>query len=131
MEARLEIDDDALAECAVARREGRPARLLLTARAARREKPATPSGPLGPLLSAGELTAGDVLYWDRPRRGERYRAVVRADGALVVAGGLHRSPSGAARAVAGVHVDGWHAWRRERDGALLAHLRAHVQGGRR
>jgi Restriction Enzyme Adenine Methylase Associated len=126
MELRVTVADDAYAEMDAARQEGRPARLTLSVPAARREKHVTPTGPLAGLLVAGELRAGDVLYWERPRRGERHSAVVRPDGSLTFAGRLYRSPSGAARAAAGVQVDGWHAWRRERDGALLSSLRSRV-----
>ncbi len=83
-----------------------------------------PRGPLAPLLLRGDLKAGDKLYWDRPRVGQRYTATVLANGDLDIGTGRpEQSPSGAARAVSGTHVDGWTAWRRERDGKILNDLR--------
>lgn len=126
----LEIDDDVPAE--LLRADGETPRLRLSVRKAAARPAVRPRGPLAPLLADGRLEPGDQLYWERPRRGERHTASVAADGSLLMAGHRFWSPSGAARAAAGVHVDGWTAWRGERDGgALLARLRDGTGGGRR
>lgn len=58
------------------------------------------------LLNAGMLKPGDLLTCE-PRTGEVYRGHVEADGSLVLDGRRFRSPSGAAKAVAGNSRDGW------------------------
>jgi hypothetical protein len=123
IEIEIEIDDALLAELNSRPGEG-PARLrLILDRSAPTPPAVRPRGPLAPLLADGRLEPGDQLYWERPRRGERHTASVAADGSLTMAGRRYWSPSGAARAAAGVHVDGWNAWRRGRDDVLLARLR--------
>jgi hypothetical protein len=81
------------------------------------------------LIERGELRAGDRIVWSRPRRGQRHVAVVLASGHLEIDGRPYDSVSSAATAVAGSHINGWRAWRREQDGALLDDLRrAHSSG---
>lgn len=65
------------------------------------------------LIAAGLLTPGDTLRFKRPRRGQAYRAVITAVGAISLEGGQEfRSPSRAAAVAADIPaVDGWHAWR--------------------
>ncbi|MGI5260223.1 hypothetical protein [Streptomyces angustmyceticus] len=78
---------------------------------------------LSDLMSRGALRPGQVLTWDRPRRGERHRALVMPDAALLLFdGSVHRSPSGAARHLVRRPEDGWFAWALE-DGRLLDDLR--------
>jgi hypothetical protein len=78
-----------------------------------------PRGPLAPLLVSGVLNPGDRLFWNRPRRRQRFIATVLASGELEVEGRRYQSPSDAATACAGVPANGWTAWRRESDGAVL------------
>jgi hypothetical protein len=64
--------------------------------------------------------------WHRPRRRTQHIATLLPNGQLEVNGLRYDSPSGAASASSGNAVDGWWAWRRESDGALLGHLRQRV-----
>jgi hypothetical protein len=82
-----------------------------------------PHGPLAALIEQGLLTAGERLYWHRPRLGKRFVATVLASGELEVDGRRYRSPSDAATACAKNAVNGWSAWRKESDGTLLDELR--------
>ncbi|RFC71089.1 DUF2924 domain-containing protein [Streptomyces sp. AcE210] len=88
-------------------------------------QPATQTTPGGvaPLIKAGDLEVGEVLYWRRPRLGVEHEATVLANGWLQFEGKPYRSPSGAASAAAGSQADGWTAWRRRRDRVLLDSLR--------
>lgn len=78
-----------------------------------------PRGPLAPLLASGVLNPRDRLFWNRPRRRQRFVATVLASGELEVDGRRFQSPSDAATACAGTPANGWTAWRRESDGAVL------------
>ncbi|MET8225341.1 hypothetical protein [Streptomyces sp. NPDC005301] len=88
-------------------------------------EPATQTGPgrLAPMLEAGDLKVGEVLYWSRPRLGVRHEASVLPNGWLSFEGKPYRTPSGAAVAAAGSQADGWTAWRRQRDGVIIGSLR--------
>ncbi|WP_327190586.1 hypothetical protein [Streptomyces xinghaiensis] len=83
----------------------------------------TTPGGLAPMIEAGDLKAGEVLYWSRPRLGVRHEATVLQNGWLSFEGRPYRTPSGAAVAAAGSQADGWTAWRRERDGVIIGSLR--------
>ena len=79
------------------------------------------------LLSAGILVADEPVEFARPRLGEHYRAVIRADGSFELPdGSIHQSPSRAAMTAADVvSYDGWLAWSVPRlSGAKLHQLRA-------
>ncbi|MFE7529116.1 DUF4357 domain-containing protein [Kitasatospora sp. NPDC057542] len=69
-------------------------------------------GPLAELMKAGKLTAGTELTFHQPRTGRSGRAVVTADGQLVVDGHAKpfSSPSKAAEAVTGSVINGWTLW---------------------
>lgn len=82
-----------------------------------------PRGPLAPLLASGALRPGDRLFWPRPRRRQRFVAIVLASGELEVSGQRYGSPSDAATACAGCPTNGWLAWRRESDGVVINTLR--------
>lgn len=73
------------------------------------------------LVEAGLLAAGDELVWERPRLGQRHRAVVTDGGGLRLEDGREfSSPSRAAITAAGLGAyDGWNAWRVTRKGGLL------------
>ncbi|GIJ29003.1 hypothetical protein Vqi01_41650 [Micromonospora qiuiae] len=98
--------------------------LVIRLRIGQPDPPATPPvgpprGPLAPLLISGALNPGDRLFWHRPRRRQRFTATVLASGELEVDGRRYQSPSDAATACAGASANGWTAWRRESDGAVL------------
>jgi hypothetical protein len=78
---------------------------------------------LAALIERGEFGPGDRLYWARPRLGRRHVSTVLASGDLDIDGVWYRSPSDAASACAGSNANGWTAWRRESDGALIDRLR--------
>lgn len=75
------------------------------------------------LIEAELLKPGEVLVFSRPRRGERFQATVEADGSLTVDGETFTSLSSAAAAVAGVTLDGWHAWQVGDEGPYIHKLR--------
>lgn len=83
----------------------------------------TTPGGLAPMIAAGDLAVGEVLYWSRPRLGVRHEATVLPNGWLSFEGKPYRTPSGAAVAAAGSQADGWTAWRRERDDVIIGSLR--------
>ncbi|WP_189705387.1 restriction system modified-DNA reader domain-containing protein [Streptomyces anandii] len=83
----------------------------------------TTPGGLAPMIESGDLKAGEVLFWSRPRLGVRHEATVLPNGWLSFEGKPYRTPSGAAVAAAGSQADGWTAWRRERDGVIIGSLR--------
>lgn len=89
------------------------------------DSPATQTTPggLAPLIESGDLKAGEVLYWSRPRLGVRHEATVLPNGWLSFDGKPYRTPSGAAVAAAGSQTDGWTAWRRKRDDVIIGSLR--------
>lgn len=72
------------------------------------------AGFLRSYIESGRIEADTRLTWERPRVGQVLHARVTESGHLVVDGDptLYKSPSGAARAAAGVDsVDGWaQAW---------------------
>lgn len=59
------------------------------------------------------LRPGDELVWVRPKNGERYEAMVTAEGMVRLPNGHEfTTPSSAAAECAGIAAyDGWHAWR--------------------
>lgn len=72
------------------------------------------TGPLAELMKAGELAAGDRLFFRQPRAKRMGWATVTEDGRLIV-DGLTRpftSPSRAAEAVTGNVINGWPLWRK-------------------
>ncbi len=82
------------------------------------------------LLDAGLLEANEPIEFPRPRCGERYTAVIAADGTFELPDGTrYASPSRAAMRAAGlVSCGGWHAWRVPRlGGTKLAELRESYQ----
>lgn len=82
-------------------------------------------------LAAGYLEVGGQLTLNRRDAGQRPRATVLADGRLSVNGLPFTSSSAAARsACGGTSLNGWEAWRCERDNRLLAVKRERVRGHR-
>ncbi|MEU5053531.1 DUF4357 domain-containing protein [Streptomyces sp. NPDC021096] len=83
-----------------------------------------PHGPLAGLMQAGLLAPDTVLTFHQRRAGRSGRAVVTADGQLIVDGHARPfpSPSKAAEAVTGNIINGWTLWRLP-DGTLLDDLR--------
>jgi len=79
-------------------------------------------GRLLSLIRAGLLSAGDVLVWERSRKGETHQATVTDTGHLRIAGDrVHSGPSSAASELAGSQTNGWKVWRC--DGTTLDELR--------
>lgn len=80
---------------------------------------------------AAVLPTPATLVWLRPRKGVRYEATLLDNGAIRLPSGVdHRSPSGAAMAVADVvSYDGWYAWRVGDHGPTLNDLRKQVAAG--
>jgi hypothetical protein len=68
--------------------------------------PTPPSASVADLVAAGLLNPGALLY-ARPHRHRGRTAVVLPDGRIEVDGEAYASPSGAAGAIAGRHVNGW------------------------
>lgn len=77
------------------------------------------------LVAAGLLEAESKLRFDRKRFRETHIATVRHDGRIEISGGrVFKTPSGAAKAVAGgIQIDGWHAWRVDGTEEMLDTLR--------
>jgi len=77
------------------------------------------------LLDEGSLQVGDELVWEQPRLGKTHTARIAENGAITLADGRSFStPSTAAMHAADIAAcDGWNAWRRRVDGALLHDLR--------
>lgn len=75
------------------------------------------------LLDAGLLQPGEPVEFVRPRLGQHFYAVIRADGSFELGdGSTHQSPSRAAmRAADLVSYDGWYAWRVPRLGGTKLH----------
>lgn len=86
--------------------------------------PVIPHGPLAGLMQAGLLTPATVLTFHQRRANRSGRAVVTADGQLIVDGhsSSFPSPSKAAEAVTGNVINGWTLWRTP-DGSTLDQLR--------
>ncbi|MFJ1888845.1 DUF4357 domain-containing protein [Streptomyces sp. NPDC088170] len=86
--------------------------------------PAIPQGPLAGLMRAGLLEAGTVLTFRQRRANRLGRAIVTAEGQLVVDGhsSPFPSPSKAAEAVTGNVINGWTLWRTP-EGSTLDQLR--------
>ncbi|MEV6024332.1 DUF4357 domain-containing protein [Streptomyces sp. NPDC052036] len=86
--------------------------------------PVLPRGPLAEIMKAGLLDAGTVLTFHQRRANRRGRAVVTADGQLIVDGHstAFPSPSKAAGAVTGNFINGWTLWHLP-DGRTLDELR--------
>ncbi|MEU5288688.1 DUF4357 domain-containing protein [Streptomyces sp. CA-278952] len=86
--------------------------------------PVIPQGPLAGLMRAGLLEPGTVLTFRQRRANRLGRAVVTAEGQLVVDGhsSPFPSPSKAAEAVTGNVINGWTLWRTP-EGSTLDQLR--------
>ncbi|MFE9797037.1 DUF4357 domain-containing protein [Streptomyces goshikiensis] len=86
-----------------------------------------PHGPLAALMQAGLLEAGTELTFHQRRANRSGRAVVTADGQLIVDGhsSTFPSPSKAAEAVTGNVINGWTLWQ-TRDGVTLDKLRSQL-----
>ncbi|MCF3137447.1 DUF4357 domain-containing protein [Streptomyces olivochromogenes] len=86
--------------------------------------PVVPRGPLAELMQADLLAAGAVLTFHQRRANRRGRAVVTAEGQLIVDGHAtpFPSPSKAAEAITGNVINGWTLWHLE-DGRTLDDLR--------
>ncbi|CAC36584.1 DUF4357 domain-containing protein [Streptomyces sp. NRRL_B-16638] len=87
--------------------------------------PVTPHGPLAELMQADLIKAGTVLTFHQRRAKRSGRAVVTADGQLIVDGHASPfpSPSKAAEAVTGNVINGWTLWHVEGVGRTLDDLR--------
>ncbi|MEH0449865.1 DUF4357 domain-containing protein [Streptomyces sp. B21-102] len=92
-------------------------------------KKVVPRGPLADLMKADLLKAGTVLTFHQRRANRSGRAVVTADGQLVVDGHAtpFPSPSKAAEAVTGNVINGWTLWHVEGDGRTLDVLRHELE----
>jgi hypothetical protein len=90
--------------------------------------PVLPKGPLAKIMKAGLLEAGTVLTFHQPRADRKGRAVVTADGQLIVDGhsSPFPSPSKAAGAVTGNFINGWTLWHLP-DGRTLDELRSALE----
>ncbi|MGW7468634.1 restriction system modified-DNA reader domain-containing protein [Streptomyces xantholiticus] len=86
--------------------------------------PVVPRGPLAGIMKAGLLEPGTVLTFHQPRVNRKGRAVVTADGQLIVNGhsSPFPSPSKAAGAVTGNFINGWTLWHLP-DGRTLDEVR--------
>jgi hypothetical protein len=84
------------------------------------------SGKLRQLIDAGLVSEGDVLFHERPRKGDRFEATVTASGWLSVNGELVQSPSPALGSLVGTQIDGWANWTHERSGKTLRKLRSEL-----
>jgi len=62
---------------------------------------------------AAQIGVPTALVWERPRRGQRFDAVLHPDGRIQLPDGFHyRHPDVAASAVSGSYTaDGWSVWR--------------------
>ncbi|MFE6727748.1 DUF4357 domain-containing protein [Streptomyces californicus] len=87
-----------------------------------------PHGPLAELMQAGLLTAGTELNFFQRRANRRGRAVVTAEGRLIVDGHASPfpSPSKAAEAITGNVINGWTLWHLP-DGSTLDDLRRELR----
>ncbi|MER6279677.1 DUF4357 domain-containing protein [Streptomyces sp900105245] len=87
-----------------------------------------PRGPLADLMQADLLHPGNELTFYQRRANRRGRAVVTAEGQLIVDGHASPfpSPSKAAEAVTGNVINGWTLWHLP-DGRTLADLRRTLQ----
>ncbi|MCF3105456.1 DUF4357 domain-containing protein [Streptomyces roseoverticillatus] len=92
--------------------------------------PTVPRGPLAGLMRAGLLAPGTVLAFHQRRANRSGRAVVTADGQLIVDGHAQPfpSPSKAAEAVTGNVINGWTLWHLP-DGRFLDELRQELDNG--
>ncbi|MFD9795513.1 DUF4357 domain-containing protein [Streptomyces sp. NPDC059070] len=92
------------------------------------QAPVIPHGPLAGLMKAGVLQEGTVLSFRQRRAGRQGRAVVTADGQLIVDGHASpfSSPSKAAEAVTGNVINGWTLWQLP-DGHTLDDLRRRLE----
>jgi len=86
--------------------------------------PVIPHGPLAGLMQAGLLAPGAVLSFHQRRANRSGRAVVTAEGQLIVDGhsSPFPSPSKAAEAVTGNVTNGWTLWHTDK-GSTLDELR--------
>jgi len=87
---------------------------------------------LADLIEAGLLEGGDDLVWERPQLGQEYSAQLLENGAIELPNGeTHASPSGAAKAAAGIAaIDGWQCWKVTRlQGVRIDSLRAQLLAG--
>lgn len=89
--------------------------------------PVVPHGPLAALMQAGLLEAGTELTFHQRRANRSGRAVVTAEGQLIVDGhsSTFPSPSKAAEAVTGNVINGWTLWQ-TREGVTLDKLRSQL-----
>lgn len=73
---------------------------------------ATSAAKFARLYTAGLMSPGDELVWERRNNGQRYVVVVDERGHFhLTDGSVHDSPSGAAKHLAGYEVGGWRVWR--------------------
>lgn len=86
-----------------------------------------PHGPLAALMQAGLLEPGTELTFHQRRANRSGRAVVTADGQLIVDGhsSTFPSPSKAAEAITGNVINGWTLWQ-TREGVTLDKLRSRL-----
>ncbi|MGW4219067.1 restriction system modified-DNA reader domain-containing protein [Streptomyces bacillaris] len=92
--------------------------------------PVVPRGPLASLLQAGLLNPGTELNFFQRRANRRGRAVVTAEGQLIVDGHASPfpSPSKAAEAITGNVINGWTLWHLPApDGRTLDDLRRELR----
>lgn len=86
-------------------------------------------GHLLMLVRHGLIAAGDMLVYERPRRGDSFTATVTDDGWLALSDGRKaRSPSGAIKLLVGTTDNGFKAWRHFPSGKKLEELRAEISG---
>jgi hypothetical protein len=84
---------------------------------------------LADLMGEGLLRAGEALYWERKQQRVIHKAEVTSQGLLKTQdGAVHRTPSGAAKHLNGHKpVDGWNAWRTEKNRERLSDLRSKLK----
>lgn len=88
-------------------------------------------GPLGPLMTAGVLKAGDRLAFHQKRADRTGRGVITISGRIKVEGDptSYFSPSRAAESVTGNVINGWTLWRTaDGEGPTLDELRSKLKG---
>jgi hypothetical protein len=76
------------------------------------------------LILANCLSGGDRLIWKRNSDRTVHVAIISSNGTVTTEDGrVHKSPSGAAKHLAGRPIDGWLAWKLESSGESLDVIR--------
>lgn len=86
----------------------------------------TAAGKLLPLIEAGLIKEGDVLFHERPRKGDRFEATVTESGWLRAEGVLYQYPSAALGNLVRSQINGWLNWTHQRSGKTLRMLQSEL-----